>query len=240
MKSTALSNFQKKKNILKTTIIFVFLATTFLQTNTIYSQVSSGTNVVFPTMTEKQRDGIFKPVEGMVIYNKEAKKPQYYDGSNWKFFDVSGHYIGELYGGGIIFYIDPSGDHGLICAPTDQSNSAEWGFFEKQRGANGYDVGTGKSNTEKIVANSDKETAASICYNLHLGGYDDWFLPSQEELILMHHNLKLKGIGDFIEDNYWSSTETDFNNAWEYHFGRAYPTEGNVSTPAFVRAVRAF
>ena len=35
--------------------------------------------------------------------------------------------LGNKYGGGIIFYIDASGEHGLIAAPTDQSTGAMWG-----------------------------------------------------------------------------------------------------------------
>ena len=35
--------------------------------------------------------------------------------------------IGETYAGGIIFYIDGSGLHGLVAAPVDQSPGAEWG-----------------------------------------------------------------------------------------------------------------
>jgi len=36
-------------------------------------------------------------------------------------------YIGSNYGGGIIFYIDGTGLHGLISATTDQSTGVQWG-----------------------------------------------------------------------------------------------------------------
>ena len=35
--------------------------------------------------------------------------------------------IGQNYGGGIIFYVDGTGQHGLIAAPYDQSSGALWG-----------------------------------------------------------------------------------------------------------------
>ena len=34
--------------------------------------------------------------------------------------------IGDTVQGGIIFYLDPSGCHGLVCALTDQSSGAPW------------------------------------------------------------------------------------------------------------------
>ena len=38
-------------------------------------------------------------------------------------------FIGQNYGGGIIFYIDGTGQHGLIAAPSDQSAGVEWGCY---------------------------------------------------------------------------------------------------------------
>lgn len=199
----------------------------------------------FPKMTEQERDAIVKPQEGMVIYNLTAHKPQYYNGTEWKFFDMSHHNIGEAFAGGIIFYIDPSGDHGLVCAESDQRTSVGWGFFDKEVGAHGKLVGTGKFNTEKVADAcreklKDKDLAARVCDELQLSGYDDWFLPSIEELKLMYKNLKAKGLGNFAYDEYWTSSETDFNNAWVVNFGTGQPTEMNVTKTLHVRAIRAF
>ncbi len=36
--------------------------------------------------------------------------------------------IGQTYQGGIIFYLDASGDHGLIAAPADQGVTS-WGCY---------------------------------------------------------------------------------------------------------------
>ena len=36
-------------------------------------------------------------------------------------------------------------------------------------------------------------------------GFDDWYLPSQDELVAVY--LKRKKIGNFIKATYWSSTE---------------------------------
>ncbi len=197
--------------------------------------------VILPKLTVKERNAITKPEEGMVIYNKEAKKPQFYNGTAWKFFDMNHHFIGESFGGGIVFYIDASGDHGLIVANSDQSTAAEWGLFDKQIGAIDLGVGKGKENTDKIKnATSNSNIAATICSNLKHNGFNDWFLPSLDELILIYENLKLKDLGNFSDDDYWSSSETDFNNAWQYNFSKGISNEAHVNKAVRVRAVRAF
>lgn len=229
------------KTIVKTTKISIalFLLSFITTIPASYSQ-SSEKGVLLPQMTSKQIKAILNPEEGALIYNKDFKKPQYYNGSAWKFFDQGYHYIGEEFAGGIIFFIDPSGDHGLIAATSDQA-TAEWGFFENPVGANGKEVGTGKSNTEKITeATNNAEIAANICNSLMSNGYKDWYLPSYDELMLMYKNLSQKKLGDFVDQDYWSSSETDFNNAWLINLVTGYPTEGNVKIKARVRAIRSF
>ncbi len=192
-------------------------------------------------LSVKQRDLIASPTEGMVIYNTDDKRPQYYNGTSWKFFDLSHHYMGEEYAGGIIFFIDASGEHGLVVAPFDQQTSAPWGFFEKPVGANSNAMGDGPINTTKIVkASQSRDIAARLCSDLALNGFSDWFLPSRDELELAYKNLKPKGFGNFANEEYWSSSETDFNNAWLMHFGFGMATESNVNSTVHVRAVRQF
>ena len=196
--------------------------------------------VMFPRVTIGQRDSIISPAEGIVIYNTEAKKPQFYDGTAWKYFDMNPPYIGEEYGGGIIFFIDASGKHGLIVAPADLKPLAKWGFFEKPVGADGKTMGTGKSNTDKIAKISPmRDIAAILCSNLQLNGFSDWFLPSIDELNLIYQNLKVRGLGNLADDEYWSSSETDFNNAWLMNFGTGHPYETTVDKAVLVRAVRS-
>src|ERR1017187_5645912 len=36
------------------------------------------------------------------------------------------HFIGESYGGGIVFWVDSTGQHGLIAATVDQSTAMRW------------------------------------------------------------------------------------------------------------------
>ena len=161
--------------------------------------------------------------------------------------------IGDFYEGGVIFYLDATGMHGLVCAVTDQSDGAEWGCPGTTTGADGEAIGTGAKNTENIIANcATAGTGADLCANLSLNGYNDWFLPSKDELKEMYINkttiettaLANNGVTfatGGADDYYWSSTELSNNLAailLDFEDGG----QGNVGKNSlkYVRAIRAF
>ena len=131
----------------------------------------------------------------------------------------------------------------LEAAPSDINHKSIWGDDGKYGTQTG--IGTGKTNTAIIVSkasNSRKSNAATLCNDYTYGGYDDWFLPSEDELRLMYVNLHKKGQGGFANDYYLSSSEfydySDlawvqvFSNGHGYYDGRGYGDR--------VRPVRAF
>jgi len=154
--------------------------------------------------------------------------------------------IGDTHQGGIIFYLDGNGG-GLIASPSDQLE-AEWGIPTEITGADATVIGTGNQNTIDIeAACTTPETAADICANLSLEGYNDWFLPSKDELNEMYLNigqgnaLGLGNIGGFANYFYWSSTEFDNYIAWvQYFFNGSKFNFVSKSANCCVRAVRAF
>ena len=157
-------------------------------------------------------------------------------------------FIGKKFEGGIVFYIDATGQHGLIAAPTDQSVSVPWwnGSY-KSTGATGTAVGTGQANTDAIIlTQGDGNNAASICRSLALGGYTDWFLPSKDELNLMYMNIgpgangANANLGGFSIYVYWSSSESNSQTAWSQLFKTGYQYYNYKDYLFLVRAVRAF
>jgi hypothetical protein len=145
--------------------------------------------------------------------------------------------IGVAYGGGIIFYLDGTGQHGLISATTDQYVTDGWGCEGITIGTSTA-IGTGQANTTLIVNGcSTPGIAARICDDLVLNGYSDWFLPSKAELNLMY--LQKTVIGGF-NYSYWSSSESGANDAWvqQFYSGGQYITFKNDW--GNVRAIRAF
>jgi len=158
--------------------------------------------------------------------------------------------IGQSYQGGKIAYIDNTGKHGLIAAPEDQSTGIQWyngSYFLVDTETS---IGTGKNNTSRIVQmQGEGSYAAKICYDLVLGGYDDWYLPSKDELNELYENRLEIGGFDYT-GIYWSSSEGgpndygSYSNAWYQSFsnGTQYGNTKYTSKDYTyrVRAVRAF
>jgi hypothetical protein len=151
--------------------------------------------------------------------------------------------IGQSYQGGIIAYIDSTGQHGLIAATADQSEGIQWwNGTNIVTGATGTAIGTGSANTDAIIAAQGSGSyAASIARDYNGGGYTDWFLPSKDELNQLYENKT--AISGFENDDFWSSTEYDINFAWTQFFSNGfqyYSSKGFSNYPVYVRAVRAF
>lgn len=153
--------------------------------------------------------------------------------------------------GGIIFYDDEADGvddipdvRYLEAAPVETEwEEVQWG--EKGTDIPGADrtpVGTGMQNTEDLVRfqKADSEYAAALCSGLSVKKYDDWFLPSKDELRLMCELLS----GDDIEGvrfvSYWSSSERGDYNAWVNFFLAGQDATHNKELKFSVRAVRAF
>lgn len=147
--------------------------------------------------------------------------------------------LGQKHEGGIIFFIDLTGQHGLIAAPSDQSTRASWGCDGKSISGTSPFNGEGQINTAFVVKGCDeKNVAAKICNDLIIDGYSDWFLPSRNELNLLY--LQKDIVGGFANNFYWSSTEYDNYSAWAQHFFNGHQDNNSKYPLAHVRAIRTF
>ena len=138
--------------------------------------------------------------------------------------------IGDVYGGGRVAYIFVDGDtgfdadvqQGIITATADQSTGIGWHVnnTDPMTGATGTAIGTGQTNTTTIINATGyvgETNAASVCDQYSGGTYNDWFLPSRDELSKLY-DFKVLGYGVFESYYYWSSTEV-FSGADAQHFG---------------------
>jgi hypothetical protein len=195
-----------------------------------------------PRIDSNERKTIISPVAGLTIYNTSTNRIEVYNGTIWI---ATTHYVGESYGGGIIYYVDTFGQHGLIAATTDQSDSIPWGHLSNSSPIPTRDgIGAGMYNTERIIANNDGGGAAGLCANFQGGGYGDWYLPSKYELNLMWLNIgqgaSIGNIGGFANHNYWSSTQANYI-AWVQDFTTGSQFNNiTFDTTLSVRASRAF
>jgi hypothetical protein len=148
--------------------------------------------------------------------------------------------VGDLYQVGIVFYLNNNGG-GLVCAPSDQSADAMWGCYGQFIGLTSTAFGMGNFNTTAIVSNCDEDdTAARLCNELVFNQYDDWFLPSINELNAMFSILKKNGLGNFANVVYWSSSEINANRSWAVGFGNGVSVEANKAAGYRVRAIRSY
>lgn len=141
--------------------------------------------------------------------------------------------------------------HALIVAPKTEGEKMNLEYKLNDRGtADGTDSDDdGLANTGRI--NDDNHPAAQFCRSLNIGGHDDWYLPSRDELMriwmALGPNLQKTpelfrpGGAEAFEDRwYWSSTEhASFSTyAWYVDFYVGGQNTSNKSDVFRVRAVR--
>lgn len=159
--------------------------------------------------------------------------------SNQIDFFIDSVKVGDLFGGGIVFYIDASRHHGLISALPGNNHAGQWGCTGVSVPGTKTEIGTGQANTKLIITACTTDNAAKWCDDLVDNGYKDWFMPSRDELAEMNKYRDLIGFNDVLR---WSSSEADANTAWAQGFGAVSGGSATVNknTVMGVRAVRAF
>jgi len=168
---------------------------------------------------------------------------------------ISTHYIGELFGGGVVFYVNEDRQHGLICSMVDLSSSKEWSNISTSY-VLGSSMWNGQSNTTDIIEQSGhNSSAAKLCDDYVNSDYGteiftDWYLPAIFEFEKLYYSIY--EINKVIETDgnplttglensyYWTSTEN--TSDWSYVF---YIYDGNKYLKSKVltlnvRSIRAF
>lgn len=186
--------------------------------------------------------------------------------------------VGSSYKGGKIAYIFQSGDpgyvagefHGIIASNSDLSNGIRWGQGNdglsttydcvNRHSASGFAlpcaIGAGRSNTSLIIASNTESSptdyAALICSNYSVVSngvtYNDWFLPSKDEMLKLYQNKNLIG-GLFYDSTnassksnwYWTSSGDVFQDrATDVNSSNANNSRSFRGSLLSVRAVMYF
>jgi hypothetical protein len=105
-------------------------------------------------------------------------------------------------------------------------------------GAASTSTGSGRSNTSAIISTQGTgDYAAAACDNAVLNGYDDWYLPSLNELKLIYNNSTKLGTS---ATRYWSSSESTASSAYYMNFSDGASYTGSKSNLYAVRPVRNY
>jgi len=186
--------------------------------------------------------GDIGPAGGIIFFDRG------YHADGWRYLEVSpAHLAFTAHWGGFVHY-------------SSRSNSIDLGDV---RGTS-EGIGTGRSNTEIIIEHALNmrwsraryspptpfEGAAQLVVEFDYNGFNDWFLPSKDELNLMYENLAQHGIGNFGSplsqgtDFYWSSTQVRHDRAWVQNFETGQQRSDSPfslkNREYRVRAIRAF
>jgi hypothetical protein len=105
--------------------------------------------------------------------------------------DATTHTIGEKFGGGVVFFLTPNGQHGLIAEIQDQLQKIS--FFPRP-------------SKEYMEMSGNPKYLSEDAKN-----YTDWRLPSFFELSQMYSNKDI--IGGFTDNLYLSSSGFSQGNA---------------------------
>jgi hypothetical protein len=182
--------------------------------------------------------------------------------------DSTRHFIGEKFGGGIVFYVYDNGRHGLIAGIEDLKGYNSEGVYDvllpwalvnppPNAFALGDGLNAGAMNTELIWAlqmaslnnyydGPAPSYAAQLCINystiVDTVTYGGWYLPSEYELNLLYAQRVV--VGGF-KDYYWSSTQTTDQSEGTYYVWIEDFTDGSQYDDSYddtnyVRPIRSF
>jgi hypothetical protein len=174
------------------------------------------------------------------------------------------HYIGELYGGGIVVAVwKVTGiEHGLIASLTDISTATTWSnIIDTKIGISAQSLTYGQANTNAIISQSGHtSSAAKLCddytnTDTGTGIYSDWYLPAIWELNQCYNAAFIvntilgatNGFKFYTNGTYCSSTEVNDWYAYDLIFGEdsmggdiGILDKGGKDDTFSVRAVRRF
>ena len=158
--------------------------------------------------------------------------------------------VGDTYGGGIVAYILQSSDpgyedgkvKGIIASTVDCTSALPWALENYQStlvNNTKSALGTGSDNTDLIIAQNGAGTgySAGLARAFNSGGYNDWHLPSLDELRKLFENGILISSQETF---YWSSSESGSTEAYAVAWKQAYYFPKLKSNNYYCRPVRYF
>ena len=140
----------------------------------------------------------------------------------------------------------PQAQNGTINQPPPPAQEVAPKYKIGDRGPAGGIVFYAKNGKymecSEVLGTFNLQNAVTLVENYDGGDFQDWRLPTKDELNLIYVNLKLRNLGGFGDDFniYWSSSEYDYTFEWFQEFRDGNQAYNFKDTTYSVRAVRAF
>lgn len=162
-----------------------------------------------------------------------------------------GHYIGELYGGGIVVDVWKEGDDEKVLIASLEDLKSTKGYYTTAGskyannwifgdsgivaiGASAQSLHDGRQNTKSILDFSNSigitGSAAQVCVDYRGGGYDDWYLPSYYEINSVYNSAQI--VNRILDDESLSFSRTgvsDFTTDPKFTVKSGYWTSTEAS-----------
>lgn len=246
------------------TLLTVFLTSTAIAGNvTIPNTFSSGTKAVAAevndnfTAVKNAVDDNQSQIDNLTVNANTAGDMQYWNGSAWVVLPAPTTSTTALLrfctdkpswdpcfavgdtgpAGGIVIHVNADGVTGLEAAPADVAGTFVWGCAATATGITDPAIGAGESNTSSMIS-AGCAGAADAADTFSFGGFDDWYLPSKDELALLYSQRAT--IGGFTTGSYWSSTENGATASWFQDFSDGTQDFTSKTTAYNVRPIRSF
>jgi len=148
--------------------------------------------------------------------------------------------LGQSYAGGLLIYLEPDGRHGII-ASTIEHTSLDFMADNYQNWTSSTVRYSGDENTQQIIQiyNNTSRSPAAWCNALVHNGYDDWWLPSKDDMAAMHIYRTTLGMSTGL--SYWTSSMFNDFNVWTLTPSNGFLAGGkNFAFNRNTRAVRYF
>ncbi|WP_165482041.1 IPT/TIG domain-containing protein [Legionella beliardensis] len=146
--------------------------------------------------------------------------------------------VGDSYLGGIVYLVDGAGTSGRVVSATDSSSFVSWSSSLNNNVSTS--LTNGAQNTTNIINTDPACTTTLNCaarYCRQAAGFDaNWFLPARDEF----NAIYTSGIVGFSVFPYWSSSQFNISNAYQFSFSSGGSLPNNKTFPLPVRCIRTF
>lgn len=122
------------------------------------------------------------------------------------------------------------------CSGTDILTKP---YYSGSESSGSTDLSNGVFNKQRFISTYPSAPfAINYCNNLRYGGYDDWYLPSRDELSQLYPSRG--SIGGFTSGLYWTSTASGAAPAYYCDFSSGSCSTNNKNTPYLIRCIRRY